>query len=84
MKFLTGFKTKSYGSSDLHSGRAEVWTESLLSTFKTSFVKIRSKEIIGRTTGRKCCNRHLQKVQGLERRLESRIKQPVLITVVWH
>jgi hypothetical protein len=37
----------------------------LLSTFKTSFVKIRSKEIIGRTTGRKCCNRHLQKVQGL-------------------
>lgn len=28
---LTGFKTKSSGSSDLHSGRAEVWTESLLS-----------------------------------------------------
>jgi hypothetical protein len=33
IKFLTGFKPKSSGSSDLHSERAEVRTESLLSMF---------------------------------------------------
>jgi len=32
-KFLTEFETWSSGSSDLHSGRAEVGTESLLSKF---------------------------------------------------
>jgi len=32
-KFLTGFKNWSPGSSDLHSGRVEVRTESLLSWF---------------------------------------------------
>jgi hypothetical protein len=33
IKFLTGFETRSSGSSDLHSERAEVGTESLLSGF---------------------------------------------------
>jgi len=33
IKFLTGFETRSSGSSDLHSERAEVGTESLLSRF---------------------------------------------------
>jgi|GEM_PF-3318726 len=35
IEFLTGFKTRSTGSSDLHSGRAEVRTESLLSSPST-------------------------------------------------
>jgi hypothetical protein len=47
-------------------------------------VKIGSKETIGRTTGRFSCNRPDRKVQGWEQRLKSRIKQPVVITVVWH
>jgi hypothetical protein len=33
IKFLTEFETRPSGSSDLHSGRAEVGTESLLSGF---------------------------------------------------
>jgi hypothetical protein len=33
IKFLTGFETRSSGSSDLHSERAEVGTESLLLRF---------------------------------------------------
>jgi hypothetical protein len=33
IKFLTGFEPRSSGSSDLHSERAEVGTESLLSGF---------------------------------------------------
>jgi hypothetical protein len=33
IKSLTGFRTRSAGSSDLHSERAEVGTESLLSRF---------------------------------------------------
>ncbi|MDP2339219.1 MAG: hypothetical protein Q8N05_22725 [Bacteroidota bacterium] len=49
-----------------------------------SFVKIESKETIGRTTGRLCCNRQFLKVQGWGKRLKSRIEQPVVITVVWH
>jgi len=51
---------------------------------ETSFVKIESKETIERTTGRLCCNKHYRKVQGWEKRLKCPIKQPVIITVVWH
>jgi hypothetical protein len=47
-------------------------------------VKIYSKEAIGRTTGKDCCNRQFRKVKGWEKELKSRIEQPVIITVVWH
>jgi hypothetical protein len=47
IEFLTGFKTKSTRSSDLHSGRAEVRTESLLSkSINLRMIVMRSKEML--------------------------------------